>query len=451
MGDRQLGIYVHIPFCARKCRYCDFLSFGADLFLGGRREASLLGAAPNQGLQRQTLSSDLAFLRQDAAQKDLSESSPSYSYKEALHDERFQKIQQDYLTSLLQEIDAFEGAERYELLSVYFGGGTPSFLDAEALMRVLEKIREKFVLPSSAEITVECNPGTLTDEKISAYRDHGVNRLSLGLQSSDPQLLHRLGRIHSYEEFQEEYRKVRRAGFSNVNVDLMYALPGQSRESWRKTLMEVVRLPNGDGSYGPEHLSAYSLIIEEGTPFWELYHEDNEAKIRGDRPLFLPDEETEAGMLSDLKEILALHGYQREEISNYARKGYESIHNNGYWLRREYAGFGLGAASLIGKYRYRNSNDLKDYLSGDHRRVDEERLSEREEIEETMFLGLRRMAGVDLARFRKTFGISAEDLYRETISMLERQGLIQIREGFLILTERGIEISNVVLAEFLLD
>lgn len=424
---RPLGIYLHIPFCARKCNYCDFLSAPASA-----------------------------------------------------------QVQAEYARRLEEEIRGFENAGEYEVVSVFFGGGTPSLLPREAIVRLMNALRETFafrgdvagvreVAPAreaesaaglgdttgirqvgrareaesaagprdaadarpAVEITVECNPGTLTEEKLRAYRACGVNRLSIGLQSASDAELKELGRIHTWEAFERNYRLARELGFANINVDLMSALPGQTLSSWHETLRRVLALC-------PEHISAYSLIIEEGTPFYEWYGN----QTNGHPPL--PSEEVERQMYYDTERILGEAGLRRYEISNYARPGYESVHNCGYWLRREYVGFGLGASSQLGRLRYKNTDALEDYLSGDFSKQEVQVLSRDDEIEETMYLGLRLMEGVDLRKFCETFGVAAETIYQKELSRLERQGLLLRENGFLRLTPLGIDVSNQVLAEFLL-
>lgn len=375
---RPLGIYLHIPFCARKCNYCDFLSAPASA-----------------------------------------------------------QVQAEYARRLEEEIRGFENAGEYEVVSVFFGGGTPSLLPREAIVRLMRALRETFAFRGDVEITVECNPGTLTEEKLRAYRACGVNRLSIGLQSASDAELKELGRIHTWEAFERNYRLARELGFANINVDLMSALPGQTLSSWHETLRRVLALC-------PEHISAYSLIIEEGTPFYEWYGN----QTNGHPPL--PSEEVERQMYYDTERILGEAGLRRYEISNYARPGYESVHNCGYWLRREYVGFGLGASSQLGRLRYKNTDALEDYLSGDFSKQEVQVLSRDDEIEETMYLGLRLMEGVDLRKFCETFGVAAETIYQKELSRLERQGLLLRENGFLRLTPLGIDVSNQVLAEFLL-
>ena len=365
---KNLGIYIHIPFCVRKCAYCDFLSAPAT-----------------------------------------------------------EEIRQQYIEALKQEIRASRMlAETHQISTIFFGGGTPSVLKGEQLVSVLAELRNQFTILPEAEISVECNPGTLTEEKLNCYKTAGVNRLSIGLQSAHNEELRMLGRIHTWEEFLESFALARNAGFSNINVDLMSALPGQTLETWQDTLEKVTALE-------PEHISAYSLIVEEGTPFYERYGEED-----------LPDEDAERQMYYDTERLLAAAGYERYEISNYAKPGFESRHNSSYWERVDYKGFGIGAASLADGVRYRNSEDLPAYLQGRFLYESEEPLSHREELEETMFLGLRMMKGVELTE-------EIQNTYADVIKDLAEKGLL-VQEGDRIkLTGRGIDVSNYALAEFLLD
>ena len=362
-----LELYVHIPFCVRKCQYCDFLSDPSD-----------------------------------------------------------EETKDRYIEALLKEIRAAEHTEDYEIVSVFIGGGTPSALKAEAIASIMRTLQEKFFFCEDAEVTIEANPGTVDPEKLTIYRNVGINRLSLGLQSTDAEELKLLGRIHSYEEFLKSYEWAREAGFSNINIDLMFAIPGQTGEAWRQHLYQVAEL-------NPEHISAYSLIIEEGTPFYEKYE---------DHPELLPPEEEERQMYHDTKRILHEHGYERYEISNYARAGYACRHNLGYWERKEYKGFGLGSASLLENRRYTNTCELKQYLQGRLRGTEEE-LSEQDIREETFFLGLRKMEGIDPGPYRAH--------YEKLLEKLQMQQLLEEKNGKICLTEYGIDISNYVLAQFLED
>lgn len=300
---------------------------------------------------------------------------------------------------------------------------------------IFEKIHESFSVAPDAEITIEANPGTLSKEKLFLYRSVGINRLSLGLQSPEETELKSLGRIHTYGEFLESFSLAREAGFQNINVDLMCALPEQTYEGWIRNLRTVAALH-------PEHISAYSLIIEEGTPF---------AK----RKLNLPDEDTEYRMYEDTAGILAEYGYEQYEISNYAKKGLSCRHNIGYWTRKEYLGLGLGAASLWGAQRFSNTSDFSFYLknsgSPEKIREDRETLSLEAEMSEFMFLGLRMTAGVSKAEFLEGFGVPIENVYGKVLDKYKSMGLLEEKEGRIFLTREGIHVSNGVMAEFLLE
>lgn len=388
-------IYIHIPFCRRRCLYCDFLS-------------------TTQGAETQKRYFD--------------------RLREQIRTSEYSRLGPDP-----------ERGDRCRIVSVFFGGGTPSLPDPSLITGTLDLIRECFDLDRDAEITIECNPGTLDDGKLSAYHKAGINRLSIGLQSADDGMLKKLGRIHDYRTFENEFTAARRLGFDNISVDLMYDLPGQDRAMFRSTLEKLQKLPDP-----PQHISAYSLIIEQGTPFWDRFHEDDERKKLGDKPLFLPSEDEESGMLADLKEILTAAGYHRYEFSNWAREGYESLHNKGYWERREYMGFGLGASSQMEKLRYKTTDRMEDFLSGDFEKKELISLSPENETEETMFLGLREMKGVSRRDFLERTGAPMDAVYGDVISRMAGIGLLEDDGESVRLTERGIEISNLVLAEFLL-
>ena len=371
-----LELYVHIPFCVRKCQYCDFLSGPSD-----------------------------------------------------------EETKDRYIEALLKEIRAAEHTEDYEIVSVFIGGGTPSALKAEAIASIMRTLQEKFFFCEDAEVTIEANPGTVDLEKLTIYRNVGINRLSLGLQSTDAEELKLLGRIHSYEEFLKSYEWAREAGFSNINIDLMFAIPGQTGEAWRQHLYQVAEL-------NPEHISAYSLIIEEGTPFAE-------------QNLDLPDEDTEYQMYEDTAEILERYGYRQYEISNYAKQGYMCRHNAGYWQRREYLGFGLGASSLYGGMRFSNTHQMQEYLkesrNPDQIRQDVTVLSRNERIEEFMFLGLRMTEGISEKKFEENFDVRLMDVYGDILQKYEETGFMEHIETKWRLTRKGIHVSNHILADFLLD
>lgn len=375
----EIELYIHIPFCIRKCNYCDFLSFSAG-----------------------------------------------------------EETRKRYMKALFTELKgrSVECGE-YEVSSVFIGGGTPSVLKPDTVEELFGTIRESYRLHPEAEITLECNPATADREKLKRYRRAGINRLSVGLQTASDEELGRLGRIHTFEQFLETYSLAREAGFTNVNVDIMSALPGQSISSYEKTLRAVLHLKPM-----PEHISAYSLIVEEGTPFYRMKEQGT---------LFLPDEEEERLMYYRTKELLAQAGYRRYEISNYALPGYECRHNKGYWTRKEYLGFGIGAASLYREARFVNSSDMDAYIEAPMAaRSAPEPLSVREQMEETMFLGLRLMDGVTEEAFKAGFGCGLMDVYAPVIARNQADGLLLYRDGRLWLTEKGIDLSNYVLAQFLL-
>lgn len=376
---KALSIYVHIPFCVQKCAYCDFLSAPADL-----------------------------------------------------------DTQEQYLHQLMNEIakKAAQYAQNYIVKTIFIGGGTPTSVPASLLCEVLQMLRHCFTVEDQAEISMECNPGTVDEKALQAYHNAGVNRLSIGLQSTQDGLLRTLGRIHTFEQFLTTYQAARAVGFDNINIDLMSALPDQTLEDYEQTLETVLALE-------PEHISAYSLIIEEGTPFYEM-------------ELALPDEDTERKMYERTKQILAQKGYMRYEISNYAKHEKECRHNLVYWHRGEYLGLGLGAASLLKRsaleeVRLKNNSDLNTYLSGDFSYEEEEMLSRRDAMEEFFFLGLRTMQGVSLFDFAEQFGEDTIAWFDEAITQSIRDGLLEQQGEWLRLTDKGIDVSNVVFARFLLD
>ena len=384
---KDLGIYLHIPFCVRKCRYCDFLSFSS-----GEEE------------------------------------------------------QEQYVKKLVQEIRSFPQKEKWRVTTIFFGGGTPSILKGEQISLLLKVIRTEFFVERDAEVSIECNPGTVDMEKLCAYRETGVNRISFGLQSSEEKELKLLGRIHTYEMFLKSYEMTRKCGFQNINVDLMSALPGQTPQSWRRTLQRVLSLQ-------PEHISAYSLIIEEGTPFYDLYEEDRKLREAGKECHILPSEEAERQMYYDTKKIMEEHGYFRYEISNYSKPGYECRHNMAYWERKNYAGFGLGAAALMENVRFTNTSDFQQYMKGKFEH-DREALDEAAQMEEFLFLGLRMMKGVSTEQFFLQFGVTMESVYGSVLERLTEQKLIEEKmiehNGKIYrLSDFGIDVSNYVLAQFL--
>lgn len=307
-------------------------------------------------------------------------------------------------------------------------------LDEKFMGEILREIRKDFKLQEDAEITIEVNPGTVDARKLQAYRSFGINRLSIGLQSPQDRELKILGRIHNYRQFLETYKQARDAGFDNINVDLMSAIPEQTYEDWIGNLRTVAEL-------GPEHISAYSLIVEEGTPFWE-------------RELDLPDEDTEYRMYEDTAAILGEYGFHQYEISNYAKKGLECRHNKGYWQRTDYLGLGLGASSLVDHVRFSNTDNMEEYLRNsvfpEKIRCDRETLTEADEMAEFMFLGLRMTEGVSVREFEEYFGKNMESIYGEVLKKHFALGMLKKKNDRIFLTRRGIHVSNGVMADFLL-
>ncbi len=393
---KPISLYLHIPFCVQKCLYCDFLSFPAG-----------------------------------------------------------EEIKDRYLQALIREIMESAGrAKDRQVVSVFLGGGTPSILTAGQTEELLGAVRESYRIKSGAEITIEANPGTVTKEKLDCYRRAGINRISFGLQSARDEELRLLGRIHTYREFLESFRLAEKAGFDNINVDLICALPMQTLESWMETLKKTAALK-------PAHISAYSLIIEEGTPFYDRYHQEDVLRAAGERTGTLPGEETEREMYRQTVRFLEAEGYRHYEISNYGIPGRESIHNIGYWTRREYLGFGLGAASLLRECRWKNTEDLSRYLqrfSGEAPgeeachdvREELDRLTGEDCMEEMMFLGLRMMEGVSKKRFLRETGVPVRQVYGQVIDLLKAQKLMEEDGEFLRLTPRGIDLSNYCMGQFLL-
>ena len=347
-------------------------------------------------------------------------------------------MKEAYIDALLQEINtsfARYDTKDYSVKSIYFGGGTPSVLFAKQIGAVLDKLRSVFKVESEAEITIEVNPGTVDEYKLSEYRKIGINRISIGMQSADNRELKMLGRIHTYEDFLKCFELCRKVGFDNVNVDVMTALPNQSEQTLKNTLDKVTSL-------GPEHISAYSLIIEEGTPFYERY-----GNIEGP----VVGEEQERKLYHMTRRVLKQAGYYQYEISNFARKGKESIHNTGYWTHVPYIGFGLGASSYFEKTRYKNVSDFNTYLNFPGQKEEMESLSKQDEMAEFMFLGLRCTKGVFTRDFEDEFGVDIKKVYGDVIRKLISEELLEEEDGRIFLTTEGIDYGNYVFSRFLLD
>ena len=375
-----MELYLHMPFCVRKCAYCDFLSFPTD-----------------------------------------------------------QETQNLYTRRLREDIDAM--GKKYGDIpvdTIFIGGGTPSVPDSALIVGIMEHVRKAFHVAEGAEISMEANPGTVTREKLTDYRRAGINRLSFGLQSANDRELKLLGRIHTWAEFLESFHLARECGFTNINIDRMSALPGQTRESWKDTLKRVTDLT-------PEHISAYSLIIEDGTPFGEKYGSEEGRKL-------LPDEDSEREMYHETKRFLRDCGYERYEISNYAKPGRACRHNIGYWTGLPYLGLGLGASSYMDGCRFAVNSDMKQYLEEKPGMfTDVEKLTKKDMEEEFFYVGLRMTAGVSLPEFERRFGVSAKDVYPGLMETFVAEKAAVFQGDRFVLTDYGLDVSNYIMAQFLQD
>ena len=375
-----MELYLHIPFCVKKCAYCDFLSFPSG-----------------------------------------------------------QEIQRQYAKQLMEDIDCM-GKEYGDIPvdTIFIGGGTPSVPESRLIVDLMEHVNRAFQISDGAEISMEANPGTVTREKLKEYRRAGINRISFGLQSANDRELKLLGRIHTWAEFLESFALARECGFTNLNIDLMSALPGQTCESWKDTLKRVTDLE-------PEHISAYSLIIEEGTPFGEKYGSEEGRKL-------LPDEDSEREMYHETKRFLRECGYERYEISNYAKPGRECRHNIGYWTGVPYLGLGLGASSYMNGSRFAVSSDMQQYLEEKPGTfTDVEKLTKKDMEEEFFYVGLRMTAGVSLSEFERRFGMSAEEVYPGLMETFVEEKAAEFRGDRFVLTDYGLDVSNYIMAQFLQD
>ncbi|MBF8982015.1 oxygen-independent coproporphyrinogen III oxidase [Lutibacter sp. B2] len=378
---KKLGVYIHIPFCIKKCHYCDFQSFS-----------------------------------------------------------NLEHIISEYVDALCMEIKSSkEKFKRYKIKSIFIGGGTPSILTIKDIDKILSVLYSTFEMDSFLEFSIESNPGTLTKEKVKYYTKSGINRLSIGLQAWQDQLLKKLGRIHDKDTFVKNFHLAREYGFNNINIDLMFSLPNQTFSHWEETLSNIVDL-------NPEHISSYSLKIEENTIFEKEYKSGR---------LNLPNEEEDRKMYEYTQGFLEKNGYHRYEISNFSKSNYECEHNKIYWKNEEYIGFGLGAHSYINRIRFSNTNDIKEYIynikQDKSSNIIEEKNSLKDEIAETMFLGLRMMAGIDLKYFEERYKKSPFEIYEKQILKLQSQGLLKVDDKNIQLTNKGIDLSNQVFVEFLLD
>ena len=376
----ELGIYIHIPFCKQKCFYCDFCSF----------------ANKNE-------------------------------------------MQEKYVEAVINEIKNITHKEKYTVTTIYLGGGTPSILNPEYIKNILQEIKSSFKILDDAEITIEINPGTVNEEKLKRYKEYGINRLSIGLQSANDKILKNIGRIHDYKQFEETFFFARKCGFKNINVDLMIGLPTQAIEDVKQTLEKIIQK-------NPEHISVYSLIIEEGTTIEKLINENK---------LQLPDEETERIMYWTVVNELKENGYNQYEISNFSKKTYESKHNTNCWKQKQYIGLGTSAHSYLNKKRYSNTNNIEEYIKN----IQESNISknitiheeqtEESTMNEYMLLGLRMIQGININEFKQKFKIDPTIKYKEILEKLQKENLIQISKTSIKLTKQGIDFGNIVWEEFI--
>ena len=375
----KISLYIHIPFCAQKCLYCDFPSFA----------------------------------RKDHLRK---------AYIEALNKEI---------------INLREKHNNLEINTIFIGGGTPSVLEADELECLLKEVA-KLNMAKDVEYSMECNPGNLTEEKLEVMKKYGVNRISMGLQAKQDNLLKGLGRIHNYKTFKENFLLAKKVGFNNINVDLMFGLPNQRLNEWEETLREIISLE-------PAHISAYSLIIEEGTAFYNLYENDK---------LKLPTEEEERKMYHLAKKILEENGFNQYEISNYAKEGKECRHNLAYWNMDNWIGVGSASASYMDGKRIKNISSVEEYINSINEKGEaiEEIInnSKNDNMEEFMFMGLRKINGIDENEFKNRFSMNINNVYGEIINKYIDEGLLIRESGRIFLSEKGIEISNIIMADFLL-
>ncbi|WZL74620.1 radical SAM family heme chaperone HemW [Clostridiaceae bacterium 35-E11] len=378
---KELGIYIHIPFCIQKCFYCDFHSYS--------------------NMQHRIMA---------------------------------------YINALIKEMDSWkEKLANYQIKSVFIGGGTPSIVPIDAIDKIINTLHTSFRLSSDLEFTIESNPGTLEKQKIKYYLENDINRLSIGLQAWQNPLLKELGRIHTQEMFVKNYLLAREMGFKNINVDIMFGLPHQTSAQWEETLRNVVVLQ-------PEHISAYSLKIEDNTIFGKKYDKGM---------LQLPSEEEDRWMYHFAIDFLQNYQYQHYEISNFSKEDKACMHNKIYWYNEEYIGFGLGAHSYIDQMRFSNEILLDKYVEAIEKKqlpcTSKEKISLHDEVAETMFLGLRMMEGIDIEKFTRRFGFSPFKIYASQISKLQDRGLLIVEGEKMKLTRKGIDLSNTVFVEFLLD
>lgn len=374
---KDIGLYIHMPFCKAKCYYCDFIS---------------------------------------------------YANKE--------KLIKEYVEALIKEMKHIN-LSKYSIQTVYIGGGTPSLIDSESISKIMDNVRP--FVADNAEITIEINPGTANKEKLKKYKEIGINRLSIGLQSADNELLSEIGRIHKYEDFLNVYNEARNIGFRNINVDLMLGLPNQDLKKLEESVKEVITL-------SPEHISIYSLILEENTKLYDMVMNEE---------LKLPDEAIERKMYWNVKKMLENEGYIHYEISNFAKEGYKSRHNNDCWEQKEYIGIGVSSHSYLNNKRYSNSESVEEYIKNinnndfDKNITIHEEQTKEDKQKEYMILGLRKINGVNITKFKNKFGENPIFLYRQELNKLVQEELIEIYDNNIKLTDKGLDLANVVWEEFI--
>lgn len=380
---KELGLYIHIPFCKQKCYYCDFVSYAKN-----------------------------------------------------------EKFFERYIEALLEEMNNFFDNNDVEIKTIYIGGGTPSIIDAKYIEKIMNFFKEKDLLKKTKEITIEVNPGTVDEEKIKCYKKAGINRLSIGLQSTDDNMLKKIGRIHCYKDFLNTYKFAKEAGFDNINVDIMIGLPKQKISDVKNTLEKIINLEPEP----PKHISVYSLIVEENTPIEKMINEGT---------LELPNEENERNMYWYVKNFLELNGYNHYEISNFAKDGYESIHNSDCWKQKEYIGFGVAAHSFINDVRFGNTSNLDEYLRNcenkdfeNNRIIDEVEKDLFSKEQEFMLVGLRMIDGVSIQEFKNKFGENPIFVFKSELSKLVEDGLLMVDFDMIKLTNRGLDLANLVWEEF---
>lgn len=348
-------------------------------------------------------------------------------------------MQEKYVETVINEIKNITHKEKYTVTTIYLGGGTPSILNPNYIKNILQEIKSSFEILDDAEITIEINPGTVNEEKLKRYKEYGINRLSIGLQSANDKILKNIGRIHDYKQFEETFFYARKCGFKNINVDLMIGLPTQAIEDVKQTLEKIIQK-------NPEHISVYSLIIEEGTIIEKLINENK---------LQLPDEETERIMYWTVVNELKENEYNQYEISNFSKKTYESKHNTNCWKQKQYIGLGTSAHSYLNKKRYSNTNNIEEYIKNIQENNISKNITIHEEqteestMNEYMLLGLRMIQGININEFKQKFKIDPTIKYKEILEKLQKENLIQITETSIKLTKQGIDLGNIVWEEFI--